>query len=427
MIRRWGRPYAFALLLLASLAVVGVLGRWGGRTSTAEPVPPKLGVNLIAYADRDGQIMTAQPDGSSPVKLSPDRGFFTWPVWSPDSNQLAFSGIPLEGNVPGSLTLYHVDLDAAEPQAIFENAPGMGPILNRMPHYPIWAPDSGRLAFMASAPQGLTLLIVDPRKSDAPGILVRRAPMYASWSGDSRRLVVHGGPDHFVADVGGEVSVRSLGISAPAYRVPAWWPPGDKIGYLRQDELGRTGLYVADVDSGERAMFQQLEGGAAFLWSPDGSSLAVGHSGSGNSFVHQGVALFTPKGARLSVQIRAEVLAFSWSPDSRKLAYVVPSGTRNVLRWMILDLVTEERWPLVDFMPSLEQLAIFRFFDQFAYSHSQWSPDSDALVFAGALSGDGVSASLGTQQTSQIFVISTEPFSSAEPIAEGIVAVWSPR
>ena len=50
-----------------------------------------------------------------------------------------------------------------------------------------------------------------------------------------------------------------------------------------------------------------------------------------------------------------------------------------------------------------------------------------AGVFAGVLSGDGVSASLGTQQASQIFVISTEPFSLAEPIAEGIVAVWSPR
>ena len=424
MLRKWGRPYAFALLMLVSLTVVGVLGRWGGRTSTGEPVPPKLGVNLIAYADRDGQIITAQPDGSSPVKLSPDRGFFAWPVWSPDSSQVVFSGIPLEGTV---LTLYHVDLDDAEPHAIFENAPGMGPILSRMPHYPIWAPDGGRLAFMASAPQGLTLLIVDPRKSDAPGILIRRAPLYASWSGDSTRLAVHGGPDHFVADVGGEVSVRSLGISAPAYRVPAWWPSGDKIGYVRQDELGRSGLYVADVDSGERAMFQQLDGGAAFLWSPDGSSLAVGHSESDNSFVYQGVALFTSKGERLSVEIRAQVLAFFWSPDSRKLAYVVPSGTRDVLRWMILDLATEKRWPLADFTPSLEQVAIFRFFDQFAYSHSQWSPDSDALVFAGVISGEGVSASLGTQQASQIFVISTEPFSSAAPIAEGIVAVWSPR
>lgn len=427
MIRRGGRPYAFALLLLASLAVVGVLGRWGGRTSASEPVPPKLGVNLIAYADRDGQIMTAQPDGSSPVKLSPDLGFFTWPVWSPDSSQLAFSGIPLEGNAPGDLTLYHVDLDDGDPRAIFENAPGMGPILNRMPHYPIWAPDSGRLAFMASAPEGLTLLILDPRKSDAPGVLIRRAPLYVSWSGDSRRLVVHGGPDHFVADVDGEVSVRSLDISAPAYRVPAWWPSGDKIGYVRQDELGRTGLYVADVDSGEREMFQQFEGAAAFLWSPDGSLLAVAHSGSRSSFGYQGVALVTPKGARLSVEIRAEVLAFFWSPDSRKLAYVVPSGTRSVLRWMILDLATEERWPIADFTPSLEQLSIFQFFDQFGYSHSQWSPASDALVFAGVIPGDGVSASLGTQQVSQIFVISTEPFSSAEPIAEGIVAVWSPR
>ena len=233
-------------------------------------MPPELGVSLIAYADLDGRIMTARPDGSAPARLSPDEGFFTWPVWSPDGKQLAFSGIPLVKGTPGELTLYHVELDEAVPRAIYENAPGMGPILNGMPHYPIWAPDSGLLALMASEPEGLTLMVVDPRKSEAPRVLIRRAPLYASWSSDSSRLVVHGGPDHFVADVAGETGIRDLGIRALPYRVPAWWPEGDRIVYLMDDGEGRNLLYVADVDTDERTMLQQLDGSAAFLWSPDG-------------------------------------------------------------------------------------------------------------------------------------------------------------
>ena len=421
------RVYVLILLVVLSLVAVGVIGLLSDGRAFVERAPPEFGVNLIAYADPDGRIMISRPDGSAAVKMSPEEGFFTWPAWSPDGTQLAFSGIPLRNRVPGGLTLYHVELDEAVPQAIFENAPGTGPILNRMPHYPIWAPDSGSLAIMASTPQGLTLLVVDPREGEAPGVLIRRAPLYASWSSDSSRLVVHGGPDHFVADVEGGTGVRDLGVRALSYRVPAWWPSGDKIVYLRDDRLGRTVLYVADVDSDERTLLQQVDGGAAFLWSPNGRRLAVGYSRPEAPFVYEGVALFTPEGVRLSVEIAERVLAFFWSPDGQQLAYVVPGETRNVLRLMVMDVATGDGWPLVDFTPSPEQVTMYQFFDQFAYSHAQWSPDSEALLFTGILSGEGVSASLDTQQASQIFVVGAQPFSPAERVAAGVIAVWSPR
>ena len=105
----------------------------------------------------------------------------------------------------------------------------------------------------------------------------------------------------------------------------------------------------------------------------------------------------------------------------------MPSETRNVLRLMVMDVTNGDGWPIADFTPSLEQTTIYQFFDQFAYSHAQWSPDSDALLFAGILSTEGVSASFGMQQASQIYVVGAEPFSQAEPIAAGVVAVWSPR
>ena len=78
-------------------------------------------------------------------------------------------------------------------------------------------------------------------------------------------------------------------------------------------------------------------------------------------------------------------MAYFWSPDGSRLAYVALSKKAGILRWTVLNVVNGERWPLVDFIPSRDQLTIFQFFDQYAYSHSPWSPDSRSLVFAGKL------------------------------------------
>ena len=85
---------------------------------------------------------------------------------------------------------------------------------------------------------------------------------------------------------------------------------------------------------------------------------------------------------------------------------------------------------MVDFIPSIDQLTIFQFFDQYAYSHSPWSPDSRSLVFAGKLADEAVpvSATLGVaRQGSNIIVVGTDPDPLTQTIAEGILGFWSPQ
>jgi Tol biopolymer transport system component len=120
------------------------------------------------------------------------------------------------------------------------------------------------------------------------------------------------------------------------------------------------------------------------------------------------------------------VFAFFWSPDGSKLAYVTPGDGAAEMRWNILEVATGDTWPLVQFIPTGPQLTVFRFFDQFGLSHSMWSPDSKALVFAGTM-GQAVQASLGTQTASDIIVSEISPVPLAKPIAKGLLAVWSPR
>ena len=73
---------------------------------------------------------------------------------------------------------------------------------------------------------------------------------------------------------------------------------------------------------------------------------------------------------------------------------------------------------------------IFQFFDQYAYSHSPWSPGSGALVFAGSLGLGAADASVGAHpghSGSHIIVADTDPDASPEIIADGILGFWSPR
>jgi len=88
------------------------------------------------------------------------------------------------------------------------------------------------------------------------------------------------------------------------------------------------------------------------------------------------------------------------------------------------------RWPLLDFIPSLDQLTVFRFFDQYAYSHPPWSPDSNSLVFSGRVDPEAITAAFGSEggaQGNHIVVLGAAPDSSPLVIAEGLIAFWSPR
>ena len=384
-------------------------------------------INLIAFVDPSGLIRTVHPDGSSINRIGPDEGFFTWPIWSPDATQIVFSGVApgKEGRGPLAMFVYLLGEDRTE--IVYANEPGMGPILRGMPHYPLWAPDGSRLSFMASVPQGLTLFIDERPAEDGVGVVLRKAPLYAAWSADSRYLLVHGGLDHFLVDVGHRVKVEDLDIQSANYRVASWWPSGNKITYVSEHGAGEDGLYLADVESGDRTLVAEVPGGVAFLWSPDGESLALAHSVRRGGLLYQGVRFYSPDGTTQPLSINERLFAFFWSPDGTKLAYVTPSQQRGVLRWMVLDVTDGRRWPLVDFVPSRDQMTIFQFFDQFAYSHSLWSPDSRSLVFAGAPADGAVSASFNRQTASQIIVLDTDAASSPSPIAEGFLAVWSPR
>ncbi len=126
------------------------------------------------------------------------------------------------------------------------------------------------------------------------------------------------------------------------------------------------------------------------------------------------------------------VVAFFWSPDGKKVAFLRPdqSGPANRspeaaplqqeervwLRWHIWD--GERTYPLARFSPTESFLLDYlRYFDQYAQSSSLWSPDSQTLLYAGT-SEDGRAG---------IWTLPVAEKSTPQRVARGVLATWSPR
>ena len=426
--------YAFLIILSALMIAVIVLGSHGGAYSNGELLPPTPEVDRIAYVDPDGQIWTVRPDGSDQSGVATGEGYFTWPTWSPDGLRLVYSGVVGQGTAAQSVVLFGLNLFSGRLREIHKGEPGLTNLVAAgAPHYVTWSPDGNVLAFVDATPESLRLHIDDLRDDNGPKPVLNGAPLYLAWSPDSRHLLVHHRLEHVMIDVEeGTPSKLDVAADDVAYRVPVWKPSGEAINFVLAEKPGGYALYTSGIDASDMQRVASVPPNPAFLWSPDSSYLAVTRPERVAFFdplglrVFQRVELFTGNGTKHPVTIEDNVVAFFWSPDATKLAYVTLAETPGVFRWNILDVADGSRWRLLDFLPSADQLTVFQFFEQFVASHLLWSPDSGSLVFAGRIAGRAVSASAGRQEFNKIIVLGADRSTTAEIIADGVLAFWSP-
>ena len=421
--------FAALLLLLICAAIIPQL-----RPS----VDP--GVNLIAFVDADGDVMTMRPDGLQVNQVSPDvDGFFTWPTWSPDANTLVYSGVVDEGDML-QLNLYASDTSGNANRVLYASEPGeVGLLAQGVVHYPLWSPDGEHIAFIATAGGQLSLFMDDLRDDPTARHLLDDGPLWMSWAHDSSVLAIHRGPEHFLVSRGDEPAVQPLEIREIGYRVPALHPLDGSLTLRSQPAALKASVSSVRLDGSKVQSvtpLRSVDGEAAFLWASTGRHVAIGEASQYLMYrdsalpVYSGIAV-VPLGTSQSViELDLPVLAFFWSPDGTKIALVTLSDKQGALTWALYDVESDERMRLVDFAPSAEQLTVFQFFDQYAYSHSVWSPDSSSIVFAGDLLTDSVTASLGDHPghaSFHIVVVDVEPVAEAHVIGEGIMGFWSPR
>ena len=416
-------------------------------TTTPSPSPEEGGemsVNRIVYVGTDGNVFTIAPDGSGARKItstevrvgsmgpilaqtSPSQVSYAWPTWSPDGTTLAVSRVVREGS-QSSFSVELVNVETGHISHVYDNEPETGPIAVAAPHYMYWSPDSSRLAFIASTPSELALFTVGREAPRALNRLSGRGPIYFSWADDGSMLLLHRQEELLIAPVegGDPATPRLLGVVGFGFRPPVISQDGGHMAYVFQDDQASE-LVVLDTGAGldEPRNVQGMGTFTALLRSPASDEVAIVDTLSPSARTYGRLSLFRLEGGGARVLVEEPLLSFFWSPDGRKIAYLTPGAEGRTLILWYIDLPDGQPVKLTEFLPSTEFQTVASFFDQYAYSHSIWSPDSSQIVFTGVLGPTAFGSNGTSPETSRVYVVDVREGARPKEIAASRFAAWS--
>jgi TolB protein len=262
-------------------------------------------------------------------------------------------------------------------------------------------------------------------------------PYYFSWRRDGQRILWYRNNSEIALyDVETSDSQTYQSAIPGGMQAPAWSPADDRAAVILRDDSDTNAVVILDGEDqtvllgGIPAEIRGSFNITAISWSPDGSYIAyrlINRFGASPLFV-----LDTENGTTVAATTDINVVAFFWSPDSKRILYLTPGGaagdadsqsTRVSLQtstpaftWSILDLETGRSHVLTSFTPTASMFYLLAFFDQFSQSHQLWSPDSRYIVYAEMIDG-GESLVKILDTTADAFV----PFT----VAEGDIGIWS--
>jgi Tol biopolymer transport system component len=243
-----------------------------GCDSPTEPLAERMPI-VFFDSPLDGGLVLLTADGKfrQEVLDMPD-GLALFPRWSPNGRQIAFYRIPWDpyGSVYGLFIM---------------NADGSG--LQRIPTPPDglseadWSPDGTRLVAYSGSrlvtfkPDGTDLVFLPPTNVDTYEF--RRG---ISWSRDGNEILYVGrhaydgrstGPDIWIFNIATGVS-RMLATPAIDAR---WSPDGHQVAYIETGGAGGPGrLAVINSDgSNKRILTANSQAKPQMTWSPDGRRL----------------------------------------------------------------------------------------------------------------------------------------------------------
>lgn len=374
--------------------------------------------NRLVIQGIDGNLYTTRPDGSESIALTSDasaRRRYSQPTWSPSAEYVAYATVDLDSRTEASALVIRRFNGSAERRFSTPFAP----------FYIDWSPDETRLAYLSNwvGVEGSTIALrtadlVTPFDQDADALetLAEGLPLYFTWSPDGARILAHIGNERLEFRAPGGRS-EALALTGAGFPAPQWSVDGNRIVYALGDGQGQR-LVVSDP-AGESAInLTDYSDSIAFSLNPTGDQLAYVVTPSGINTAAFGPLYVVDAAGRRTVELAAEpVLAFFWSPDGEKLAYLVVDLTEgtSLLKWMVWD--GERRREYARITPTRTFLQSYiAFFDQYARGMTIWSPDSTAFAYAAVTRRGGP----------QIFVQALDA-DEPERVAPGVFVSWSPR
>jgi Tol biopolymer transport system component len=288
-IRRFdaGRRLAPILLILGLLIAIAVATALIG---SQRRLPPPFGLaapGLVAFV-ADGDIWTANPDGSDRTQLTPDQRIDGFPAFSRDGTRIALKRLPVE---------------------------------NSRPDWQDWGD------IVVADADGGNAIVLDPDV---------HSPSPISWSADGRWVVysrtVDGFDQVFLAATDGS-SLRQVTTDRRANWFPILSPDGRTIAFMKGWQAA-IGIYVIQVDgTGERRVTHgSVPGFESMEWSPDGTRIlyAAGPNASGQVLWTVGLD-GEPERVVVDTPGRSD-FAPTWSPDGLSIAWLsqAPGGVTRV-------------------------------------------------------------------------------------------------
>lgn len=405
-------------------------------------------VNRIVFVGRNGGLFTIDPDGSNRLSLtggtridsekggvlaqglSLDTQYY-WPTWAPDGSKVAASRVTVGGSGP-EVSLEVFDSQGGGVTTVYRNiTPSL--IAEGAPHYLYWSPDSSNLAFLVSAPQAFALVVADTDLSGGEAAPERAtlvetgAPLYFHWSPTGSAILLHGRDELKLARepfATGPVTLQTVGYG---FRAPAFSPDGERVAYTVVDSGGLdAGLVVSRLaDGGSVLPIMDVGPLAAFAWSPVGDALAVAdHDPDGRPGL-QRLVVVPASGGRPRVVAEEAITAFFWSPVGDRLAWFAVNPEERLFELKVFSIESDEEVTLFRFRPSSDLVTMLSFFDQYAYSHSLWSPDGQQLVVAGVKEEPFARRNGGSARGESVFVVDASGREEPRELTEGSLAFWS--
>ena len=377
--------------------------------------------NRLLVQGTDGNIYTMEPSGRNRLALTRDGGSsrqYLQPTWSMTGDSIAWTSIETVGASTRS-ALITSRADGSVRSELTVPFP---------PFYIYWSPQDERLAYLSNWTQAtqpsMALRVVDLVIGSDGDIsaeattVAEGAPFYFSWAPDGKNMVTHIGNERVeMQSIDGEQT--SLFASSGTFPTPHWSHEGDLLFYAISDDNGVQELIISDTQGTWLDTITDFDDRITFTISQDSNSLAyvitgasVGTAALGPLYV---INLETKSTRELSSK---PVFAFFWSPDSSKLAYMVPETVDGAIRfrWYVWDGSQVTAYQA--FLPSRTFLQSYlAFFDQYAQSTTIWAPDSSAFTYAG--SDENGRFGIWVQQLG----------ADAKPqlVSRGVMSTWSPR
>jgi TolB protein len=352
----------------------------------------------LAYIGADGNIYVTIADRSFTLAITGDATTY-WEgpglsyqriSWSP-TGQLAYAAVSRSGDKASS-KLYVVEAPGQPAQIV-------GQSNNHFVIYIYWSPapcatgpTCRQLAYLIEEDKdiGLRLVKMDGDKVENK-VIGLGWPYYFSWSADGSSIVWHTGARNQEDGVA-RISRYSLSSHEteilsqnPAnFMAPAWSPPDNSwLGVATTDE----GDYLQLFGPEETIRLSTVPaGGAAFIWSPDGSQVAYALKENDNQPFYGPIYLYdvTTGDSRQLTDDGLRVAAFFWDPVGQRLGYLTLLSMPHDARWMqwrVFDTMDNSDRGFKAFNPSAQMKFVMSSFNQYAQSHRFWSPDGRYLVY----------------------------------------------